>query len=158
MLRASALLALFAALPLLAQARPDCPARPQTLAQMRGCYRPLLVFAPTASDPRLARQRDALDHAADDMMDRNLLLVPIPKAGSSPETPLDAPFVLLGAAEMAAARRRYGVLPASFRVLLLGEDGGVKLTSHTPVAVERLNSLVDSMPTRKLEMRRPHAN
>ena len=59
---------------------------------------------------------------------------------------------------MAAARRRYGVLPASFRVLLLGEDGGVKLTSHTPVAVERLNSLVDSMPTRKLEMRRPHAN
>lgn len=125
---------------------------------MRSCYRPLLVFAPSSSDPRLAMQRDALDRDADDMMDRNVLLVPVVDGAAHFQTPLDAPFVLLGGGEIAATRKRYGVAPGSFQVLLLGEDGGPKLRSRAPVPVERLNSLIDTMPTRKLEMQRPHAN
>ncbi len=133
--------------------------RPQTLAQMRDCYRPLLVFAPTGSDARLAAQREALDSAADDMMDRNVLLVPVPAGGASRfEAPLDAPYVVLSEAEMADARRRFGVAVGSFRVVLLGEDGGAKLRSTEPVGVDRLNSLIDSMPMRRLEMQRPHDN
>lgn len=143
---------------LLAQAGPDCPTRPQTLAQMRGCYRPLLVFAATATDPRLAAQRDALDHAADDMMDRNVLLVPLVESGKGLRMPLDAPYVLLSSAEKLSARKRFGVAPGSFKIVLLGEDGGAKLHSSAPVPVDRLNSLIDSMPTRRLEMQRPHAN
>jgi hypothetical protein len=152
-------LAAVALSPVSAQSHPQCPTRPQSLAQMRGCYRPLLVFAPAPGDGRLAAQRDALDSAADDMMDRNVLLVPI-LAGSAAgfQAPLDAPYVLLGATEMAAARKRYEMASGGFRVLLLGEDGGVKLRSSEPVPVDRLNSLIDSMPMRRLEMQRPHAN
>jgi hypothetical protein len=147
-----------ALLPAKAQAHADCPVRPQTLAQMRDCYRPLLVFAPTATDPRLATQRKLLDAAADDMMDRNVLLIPVVDPASSFEAPLDAPYMLLGAAEMAAARRRFGIAPGAFRVLLLGEDGGEKLRGSGPVSPDRLNSLIDRMPMRRLEMQRPHAN
>ncbi len=141
-----------------AQARPDCAVRPTTLAQMRGCYRPLLVFAASANDPRLAKQRDALDRSADDMMDRNVLLVPVVVSGKGLQTPLDAPYAVLSAQESAVARRRFGVTPGSFKVVLLGEDGGAKLSSGALVPVDRLNGLIDSMPTRKLEMQQPHSN
>ncbi len=141
-----------------AQTRPDCPTRPQTLAAMRGCYRPLLVFAPSVGDRRLAAQRTAVDQAADDMMDRDVLLVPMVEAGASFEPPLDAPYSVLGVHEMAAARRRYGVAPGKFTVVLLGEDGSEKLRSDKPVMAEELNSLIDRMPTRKLEMQQPHTN
>ena len=141
-----------------AQARPDCAVRPTVLAQMRGCYRPLLVFAATADDPRLAIQRDALDRDADDMMDRFVLLVPMVESGKGLRLPLDASYAVLSAQEIAAARKRFGVAPGSFTVVLLGEDGGVKLRAGAPVPVERLNGLIDGMPMRRLEMQRPHAN
>ena len=140
------------------QARSDCPMRPKTLAEMRGCYRPLLVFAPSTADARLVTQRKALDAAADDMMDRNVLLIPIAATGAKFEAPLDAPYAMLDPAERAAARKHFGAAPGAFKVVLLGEDGGAKLQSSTPVAVERLNGLIDSMPTRKAEMQRPHSN
>ncbi|WP_158751338.1 hypothetical protein [Acidobacterium sp. S8] len=53
---------------LFAQAHSSCALRPTTLAQMRRCYRPLLVFCPDATDPRLKKQQSTLDEAADDMM------------------------------------------------------------------------------------------
>ncbi len=141
-----------------AQARPDCPVRPTTLAQMRGCYRPLLVFAATANDPRLAAQRDAMDQNADDMMDRFVLLVPVVESGKELRLPLDAPYAALSGQEIAAARRRFGVAPGSFKIVLLGEDGGAKLQSGKPVPADRLNGLIDGMPTRKVETQRPHSN
>jgi hypothetical protein len=72
--------------------------------------------------------------------------------------PLDAPYVVLGAAEMADVRRRFGVAAGSFRVVLLGKDGGVKLRSSEPLAVDRLDSLIDGMPMRRLEMQRGHTH
>jgi len=54
-----ALVFCFALLPAMAQSSPECPMHPQTLAQMRDCYRPLLIFAPTADDPRLGAERHA---------------------------------------------------------------------------------------------------
>ena len=124
---------------------------------MRGCYRPLLVFAPSAGDGRLAAQRSALAQSAGDMMDRKVLLVPFVESGESLKLPLDAPYSAPGAREMVAARRRYGVTPGRFTVVLLGEDGGEKLRSDKPVTAEELNRLIDQMPTRKLEVQRPHA-
>ena len=145
-----------------AQAHPGCPAKPQTLAAMRGCYRPLLVFAPAADDSRVRKQQAVLDGAADDMMDRDVLyLLVLPsgtsKAGAVPP-PLDAPYATLSATEAKAARRRFHAAPGSFAVVLLGEDGGAKLSSRVPVSAEALNGLIDSMPTRLREMQRPHSN
>lgn len=141
-----------------AQAHPGCPLHPQSLAAMHDCYRPLLVFSPSATDPRLTAQQATLDAAADDMMDRNLLLLPVLNDAAHYKAPLDAPTASLHRGEAAALRTRFHVAPGSFLVVLLGEDGGSKLRSQHPVTIEQLNSLIDTMPTRQREMQQPHSN
>ncbi len=148
--------ALLCGLPL-AQAKPNCPAKPKTVAAMRDCYRPVLVFSPSGSDPRLREQERLLDGAADDMMDRNMLLVLV-LGGGAFAPPLDAPFAFPAPQEAAKLRQRFGVEGSGFKVVLLGEDGGAKLRSSKPVPAERFNSLIDTMPTRRREMERPHSN
>jgi hypothetical protein len=149
---------LFASMPLLAQARSDCALRPISLAQMLHCYRPLLVFSPNATDPRLIKQQLALDAAADDMMDRFVLFLPLAAKADGYNPPLDTPYMLLERKEVAAIRDRFRIPDNRFTVLLLNEDGRIKLRSSEPVPIKRLNSLIDAMPNRKVERQRPHAN
>ena len=141
-----------------AQAHAGCPAKPKTLEAMRGCYRPLLVLALSAADPRLREQQHLLDEAADDLMDRNVLYLPVLGAGEHWQPPLDAPYAVLPASELEGLRKRFRSAGGGFAVLLLGEDGGVKLQSRKPIPVDRLNSLIDTMPTRRREMQQPHSN
>jgi hypothetical protein len=117
-----------------------------------------LVFSPSATDPRLHKQQASLDASADDMMDRFVLFLPVFTGFSKYQPPLDTPYALLNEKEVAAIRNRFHIQDSQFVVLLLGEDGGVKLHSSAPVSISRLNALVDSMPDRKVEMQRPHAN
>ena len=125
---------------------------------MRRCYRPLLIFSPSATDARLVKQQSALDESADDMMDRFVLLVPVLAKSTNYQTPLDTPYAILPPKELAAIRTRFEIPENQFAVLLLGEDGTIKIHSTIPVTIGRLNSLIDDMPDRKLEMQRPHAN
>ena len=154
------LLAILLCIPALlqAQAHPSCALRPTSLAQMRHCYRPLLVFSPNATDPRLKKQQSSLDDAADDMMDRFVMFLPILAKSARYQPPLDTPYELLSPGELAAIRNRFQVPENQFAVFLLGEDGAVKLRSASPISITRLNSLIDAMPDRKVEMQRPHAN
>jgi hypothetical protein len=117
-----------------------------------------MVFSPSASDPRLIRQQSLLDEAADDMLDRFVLFLPVAPQSASYKPPLDTPYVLLNQKELTAIRSRFQVPENQFTVLLLGEDGGIKFHSTVPVTINRLNSLIDAMPDRKVEMARPHAN
>ena len=153
-----ALAPLLAGASLSAQARPACQVVPKSLPAMHDCYRPLLVFSPDGTDPRLKEQTATLDAAADDMMDRFVMLTPIVPDAKAISAPLDAPFTLLSQREMDSIRARYHVPAGEFVILLLGEDGSEKLRSTKPVAADRLNALIDSMPGRQAEMRRPHAN
>lgn len=140
------------------QANPTCATRPKTLSAMQDCYRSLLVFSPRADDPRLGEQSKILDADADDMMDRFVMLTPVLTVSKGYATPLDAPYVLFGAPEMKDIRARFHVPESRFLVLLLDEDGGVMLRSDRPVDPDRLNALIDTMPMRKIERERPHAN
>jgi hypothetical protein len=142
----------------LGQASLKCPTQPKTLAAMRNCYRPLLVFSPSASDPRLKRQTEILDAGADDMMDRFVMFTPILASTKGYSAPLDTPYVVLNAQQMQSIRARFRIPTESFVVLLLGEDGSEVLRSTRPVESARLNSLIDRMPSRRIEMQRPHAN
>jgi len=142
----------------LGQASLRCQVQPKTLAAMRNCYRPLLVFSPSATDERLKKQGEILDADADDMMDRFVLFVPVMPSTKAYSTPFDTPYVLLSPQQMQAIRARFHVPVESFLVLLLGEDGGEALRSTRPVDSARLNALIDTMPSRKIEMQRPHAN
>jgi hypothetical protein len=142
----------------LGQASLKCQVQPKTLAAMRNCYRPLLVFSPTANDPMLRKQSRILDAAADDMMDRFVMFTPILPTAKNFSTPLDTPYTVLSAQQMQSIRSQFHVPADTFLVLLLGEDGSEALRSETPISSTRLNSLIDTMLSRKGEMKRPHAN
>jgi len=142
----------------LGQASLKCQVQPKTLAAMRNCYRPLLVFSPSATDARLKRQGAILDADADDMMDRFVMFTPILPSTKGFTAPLDTPYVLLSAQQMQAIRTQFHVPAETFLILLLGEDGNEALRSESPIGSMRLNSLIDTMPSRRIEMKRPHAN
>jgi hypothetical protein len=134
---------LLAVLPLCAQESSDCPLRPATLAAMRQCYRPLLVFAPATGTPLFKKQQALLDEYADEMMDRNILYVPVPASAAGFNRPLDAPYAVLSRGELAAIRKRFQVDAGKFLVILLNERGAESFRSEAPVSVLRLDAIVD---------------
>jgi hypothetical protein len=141
-----------------AQAKPPCAVVPKSLAAMKDCYRPLLVFAPNGDDPRLRRQVALLDAAADDMMDRFVLFTPIVPDGHRVTTPADSPYTVLSGQEMSARRAQFHIAVGDFVVLLLDENGSAMLRAPAPVSAERLNAVIDKTPLRQEEAKRPHAN
>jgi hypothetical protein len=131
-----------------------CPAQPNTLLAMRGCYRALLVFAPALDHPQLVEEFNQLKAHAIELKSRNLLYVPIvPEGHNQPIPGSKVPTARLSEDELAAMRHRFKVEPADFVVILIGKDGGEKLSSKTPVPADQLERLIDSMPTRKSETR-----
>jgi hypothetical protein len=99
-----------------------------------GSTRPLYIFAPAADDARLAAQRDIIAARAAGFAERD---VPVKE--------------VVGAS---ALRVRFGVPVDQFRVVLVGKDGGVKLSSLKPVSASQIFALIDAMPMRRDEMRR----
>lgn len=112
-----------------------------SISQLTWHQRVLVIFADAPDSAPLAMQRDILAHASDAMTERDLVLVEV--VGDS----------VTGASDNAAAlRQRYGVKAHAFRALLIGKDGGVKLDSPRPLALQKLTSTIDAMPMRKREM------
>jgi hypothetical protein len=130
-----------------------CPALPATLRAMRDCYRALLVFGPALNNPQMAAQLNQLKAGIGDMKSRALLYVPIvPEGHNQPIVGTKVPTARLSEDELAAMRHRFKVEPGDFLVILIGKDGEEKLNSATPVTMDRLKRLIDSMPMRKSEM------
>lgn len=100
--------------------------------------RVLVIAAPDAGDPRLAAQRQALASARAGAAERDLVTVE----------------AVGRAAEAAAIRKGLGLPEGAFRAVLVGKDGGAKLTSAEPIPPQRLFSTIDAMPMRRDEMRR----
>jgi len=125
--------------------------RPETLGAMLHCYRPLLVFSPSATDARLREQTKLLDAAADSMMDRFILLTPIVPNPKQYVTPLDTLYIVLNEHEMQAIRARFHVPPDRFEVVLLNEEGDVAMRSDEPIRVTPMDRLIDTWPRRKRE-------
>lgn len=97
----------------------------------------LVVVVGGPDDPRATRQHAALAQAAAALRERDVVV-----QAMTPET---------------ARRERpeLGVDPgATFEVLLVGKDGGVKLRRATPVSVSEITALIDTMPMRRREMGR----
>jgi hypothetical protein len=131
-----------------------CPAQPNTIRAMRNCYRPLLVFAPAMNDPQLLQEFNQLKSQAPDLKTRDVLYVPVVPEGHNQPIPKSTLHTAsLSEDELAAVRHHYNVEPNEFLVILIGKDGGEKLTSRTPVPVLQLKQTIDSMPMRKHEMK-----
>jgi hypothetical protein len=131
-----------------------CPAQPNTLRAMRGCYRPLLVFAPSLDNPQLVQEFNQLKAHAIEIKSRSVLYVPIvPEGHNQPIPSSKVPTARLSEDELAAMRHRFKVEPPDFLVILIGKDGEEKLSNKTPVPVDQIEHLIDSMPMRKSEKR-----
>ena len=131
-----------------------CPATPNSLASMRDCYRPLLLFAPSMNLPEFVHQLDELRAHASEVKERDIMVVPIiSNQQVSSSLPADLPNAALSSSEASAARSRFKVSTHSLQVILIGKDGSQKYSSKTPVAFDKLSALVDSMPMRKQEIK-----
>ncbi len=108
------------------------------LAGYRWTSRVLVLAATDAGDPRLAAQRQALASARGGAAERDLVTVEAVGPG----------------AEARALRRRLGLSGDGFRAVLVGKDGGAKLTSEEPIPPQRLFSTIDAMPMRRNEAKR----
>jgi Domain of unknown function (DUF4174) len=53
-----------------------------------------------------------------------------------------------------ALRVSFGASTASFRAVLVGKDGGAKLSQSEPLDAVRLFATIDALPMRRDEMRR----
>ncbi len=118
------------------------------LTGVRWDYRPLLIFTPSADDPRLSRQTTLLADDAAGLADRRLAVYVVE---------MGRVFTTFGApdpdADAKSLRQRFRVPDATFRVVLIGLDGGAKLTTDEPVGTDTLFDTIDAMPMRRRELR-----
>ena len=113
-----------------------------SVAQMRWQRRVLVVAAPSARDPALAAQRNALRGWQRGAEDRDVQVVEV--IGDR----------VAGARDAAAALRARLQLPHErFGVVLIGKDGHVALRSGEPVLAETLQGRIDAMPMRRAGQR-----
>lgn len=110
--------------------------------------RPLVVFAPAATSENLSRQRGIVTALKPAFQDRQIVVIYV--VGDQVSADL-GPGPNLGAD---ALRARYGVGTGSFRAILVGKDGGVRLSSPRPIAAATLFATIDAMPMRKEELRK----
>lgn len=110
-------------------------------------YRPLLVFAPTPNDPRLAETVSRIEASRCDFADRDMVLGLIVSEGTST---LDGQVV--GADQSQQLRSQFGIEAGSFSVVLIGKDGGEKLRVNDVPDLATIYAVIDGMPMRAAEM------
>lgn len=114
----------------------------QTLREFRWKKRVLLVAAPRPEQADFQAQKQLLAPVSRELAERDILV-------------LDVLYHRLSAADRQYLTRKTGVRPLAFAAVLIGKDGGVKLTSARPLAPAALFAAVDQMPMRQDELRRP---
>lgn len=120
----------------------------EAMSVYRWTNRPLVVFAPSNQSANLVRQKRIINANRSGFSNRDMVVVTVvgdrvtSRFGGRPRLSADQ------------LRRRYGVARGQFRALVVGKDGGVKLSSGQAISAARLFGLIDSMPMRQQEMRR----
>lgn len=117
-----------------------------TLASYQWKARPLLIFSQDEADARLKKQLGIVrgnkraigerDMAVVVVLPRSVNVIAGPGASLSPQ----------------ALRQQYRISQNQFRAILIGKDGGQKLSSAEPVSAARLFSTIDAMPMRRDEI------
>lgn len=96
--------------------------------------RPIVVFADSAEDPAYQRQIALLNARADDLRERDVVVL----VDTHPE-------------DRSALRLK--LRPRGFMLALIGKDGGVKLRKPLPWDVREISRVIDKMPMRQQEVR-----
>lgn len=133
-----------ATLPLLAMAGADAA---DAMSAYRWSKRPLIVFAAQADDPALVEQRRIAETSRSGFAERDMVVIYVvgDKVRADP-----GPGPGIGAA---ALRRQFDVPGSTFKAVLVGKDGGEKLSSGQPLSAATLFGTIDAMPMRRDEVR-----
>lgn len=127
-------------------AMPSAPAI-ASMAKYKWKNRPLVVFAASAGSNQLTQQKALVNSRIGGFRDRDMVVIYV--VGTTVQARLgSAPG--LTAAQL---RQRYGVSRGAFRAILVGKDGGRKLSASSPLTPRRLFNTIDAMPMRRQEMR-----
>lgn len=109
--------------------------------------RPLLLFAPAASDPRLVETVRRIEASRCDFADRDMVLGLIVSEGTST---LDGQVVGTGQARRLFSE--FGIGANTFSAVLIGKDGGEKLRVNGVPDLSAIYAVIDGMPMRSVEM------
>ncbi|BBX05201.1 hypothetical protein MAIC_00040 [Mycolicibacterium aichiense] len=117
------------------------------LGDYRWERRPLLVFAPAQSDPRLTATLSRIEATGCDFASRDMVLGQVPTGGSTLDgQPVDAE-------QSQRLRTQFTVDANSFAVVLIGKDGGEKLRVTEVPDLRQIYTVIDGMPMRGNEIR-----
>ena len=103
------------------------------LAELKWVSRPIVIFADSPSDPRLAQQMANFEADPGDLEERDVVIV----VDTDPGT-------------LSELRRKFR--PRDFTVLVIGKDGEVKYRKPNPITVREVARLIDRMPLRQQEI------
>ena len=120
----------------------------EAASSYRWTKRPLFVFAADALDKSLAEQRQIIADSRNEFSERDIVVVYVVGDGVSAE---------LGGKPGQTAdalRALFGVGKSQFKAVLVGKDGGAKLSSGKPFSAATIFGTIDAMPMRRDEMRR----
>lgn len=112
------------------------------LTRFRDKNRLLLVFAPSAADPRWQKQDRLLAGSRAEFREREIRRFDLFERGR------DARHL----------RERYTIKAGTFRVLLIGKDARVASSQSSPMTLREITGQIDRMPMRRDEMRRRKEN
>ncbi|MFI5506251.1 DUF4174 domain-containing protein [Mycobacterium sp. NPDC051804] len=108
--------------------------------------RPLLLFAPSESDPRLVGTVDRIEASQCEIVDRDVVIGVVVTEGTST---LDGQAI--DADESQRLMKRFAIAENAFTVLLIGKDGGEKLRVDEVPDLGAIYSVIDGMPMRNRE-------
>lgn len=117
------------------------------LTDYRWERRPLLLFAPTATDPRLVDTLNRIEATRCDFVDRDMVIGQVVTDGSST---LDGHVIT--AEESQRLMTRYAIGDDAFSVLLIGKDGGEKLRVDEVPDLRKIYAVIDGMSMRSREV------
>ena len=109
--------------------------------------RVLLVFTPNRDHPGFIAQKKILAASGPGLKDRDLIVLYLLPGHSVSVDGIPSPAISTD-----SIYRDFSIEPGSFKVLLIGKDGTLKLTRTSAVNSKALFDLIDSMPMRQLEM------
>ena len=116
------------------------------LSDYRWERRPLLIFAPAESDPRLVETMRRIEASRCDFVDRDMVLGRIVTDGTS-----TLEGHLIGTNQAQRLISKFGISTDSFSVVLIGKDGGEKLRVADVPDLQAIYAVVDGMPMRARE-------
>ena len=116
------------------------------LGDFRWERRPLLVFAPSDSDPRLVETLSRIEASRCDFDGRDMVLGQVVTKGNST---LDGQSI--DADESRRLANQFAIGANAFSVVLIGKDGGEKLRVDEVPDLRRIYAVIDGMPMRSRE-------